>query len=156
MRRDHITLTVDETGAVAPPGLVLTYEGPPGSLTDRLTSDDALLEDELVDASFRMQSDDAEGDAEDWDDGHDPFETGSGVFSLTHRLTGEYILEAGADTADVRSLVDAARSEGGSYRIRIERPEEENVVFVAEALLVYDVDGNLRRTDSLIPSGVEL
>jgi len=153
MRRDHFTLTVDETGAVAPPTLVLAYEGPAGSLTDRLTEDGGLIHGELLDASFRVLDADHDGDE---DEPIDAFAAGSGVFSLTHRLTGEYILEAGADPADVRTLIDAAQAEGGSYRIRIERPDEEDVVFVTEALLVYDVDGNLRRKDSLIPSGVEL
>lgn len=152
MRRDHFTLTVDVAGEVAPPALVLTYEGPAESLTDHLTEENGLLEDELVDASFRMKSDDPEGGDEVVDEPG----AGRGVFSLTHRLTGEYILEAGADAADVHSLIDAARAEGGTYRIRIERPDGEAVVFVTEALLVYDVDGNLRRKDSLIPSGVEL
>lgn len=150
MRRDHFTLTVDETGGVAPPALVLTYEGPAGSLTDRLTEGDAVLDDELVDASFRTQSADPGGE----EDGGDF--AGSGVFGLTHRVTGEYILEAGAEAADVRSLVDAAQAESGSYRVQIERPDEPDVAFVTETLLVYDVDGNLRRKESLIPSGVEL
>jgi len=156
MRRDHFTLTVDEAGAVAPPALVLTYEGPAGSLTSRLTEDDEVLDDDLVDASFRRKPPDTEGGDEATEEGDGEPGARTGVFSLTHRLTGEYILEAVADTAAVRSLIDAARAEGGSYRVRIERPDEEDVVFVTEALLVYDVDGNLLRKDSLIPSGVEL
>ncbi len=152
MRRDHFTLTVDETGTGAPPALVLTYEGPAGSLTDRLTEGDAVLDDDLVDASFRTRSVDSGGEGDE-DDGDF---AGSGVFGLTHRVTGEYILEAGAEVADVRSLVDAARAGGGSYRVRVERPDEPDVAFVTETLLVYDVGGNLRRKDSLIPSGVEL
>jgi len=153
MRRDHFTLTVSEAGAVVPPALVLTYDGPAGNLTTRLTDGDSLLDGELVDASFRMLG----GDHEGGDDADvDASAAGSGVFGLTHRLTGEYILEAGADATDVRALIDAAQAEGGSYRIRVERPGEEDIVFVTEALLVYDVDGGLRRKDSLIPSGVEL
>lgn len=156
MRRDHFTLTVDEAGAVAPPALVLTYEGPAGGLASRLTDDDEVLDDDLVDASFRKKPLDSEDREDPPEEADGEIETGSGVFSLTHRLTGEYILEADADAADIRLLIDAARAEGGSYRVQIERPQNEDVVFVTEALLVYDVDGNLLRKDSLIPSGVEL
>ena len=157
MRRDHFTLTVSEAGAVVPPALVLTYDGPAGNLTTRLAEDGGLIDGELVDASFRMLGGDHEGGDDAGDDADvDASAAGSGVFGLTHRLTGEYILEAGADATDVRALIDAAQAEGGSYRIRVERPGEEDIVFVTEALLVYDVDGGLRRKDSLIPSGVEL
>lgn len=156
MRRDHFTLNIDETSAVAPPTLVLSYDGPDESLADRLPEDDENVFEDVVEASFRNQPTDREvlDEDDDVDQGQETSE--SGVLSLSHRLTGEYILEAPADMEDIRSLVEAAQAEGGSYRIRIERPEREAVVFVTEALLVYDTDGNLLRTDSLIPSGVEL
>ncbi len=143
MRRDHFTLTVDDAGEANPPSLVLTYDGPAGELTDRLTAGGSVPDGEDVDPAFRLQESADEGDAR-------------GVFSLTRRLTGEYLLEAGGDVSAVRSLVDAARAGGGTYRIRIERPDAEDVVLETGTLLVYDANGNLRRKDSLIPSGVEL
>ncbi|PSQ33267.1 hypothetical protein BRD09_01505 [Halobacteriales archaeon SW_10_68_16] len=143
MRRDHFTLTVDDAGEEAPPSLVLSYDGPAGELTERLTAEGSVPEGEDVDPAFRLQE---SADADD----------ARGVFSLTRRLTGEYLLEAVAEVSAVRSLVDAARAWGDTYRIRIERPDAEAVVLESGTLLVYDADGNLRRTDSLIPSGVEL
>lgn len=145
MRRDHFTLTLENeaTGTSEPPSLVLAYEGPAGTLTARLDVAGGPLEAGDVDASYRLQDPvDADG--------------ATGVFGLTRRLTGEYLLETHADIDTVHSLVEAARDDGGSYRVRLERPDAEDLVFEKETLLVYDGDGNLRRTDSLIPSGIEL
>jgi len=145
MRRDHFTLAVEDAdpGAAAPPSLVLTYEGPAGDLTARLTAEGGLPDGGEVDASFRLQ---------------DPIDAAgaTGVFGLTRRLTGEYLLETNAGADAVRSLVAAARAEGGAYRVRIERPGAGDVALEKETLLVYDPEGNLLRKDSLIPGGVEL
>jgi hypothetical protein len=141
MRRDHFTLAVGDAdpGGTDTPSLVVQYDGPAGELTAHLTADERLPTGEDVDAAFRrVESDD------------------DGVFSLTRRLTGEFLLETNADAGAIRSLVDAARDGGGAYCIRIQRPGAEEVVFDKETLLVYDSDGNLLRKDSLIPSGVEL
>ena len=89
----------------------------------------------------------------------DPDDDTTGVFSLTHRITGEYLLEVNADATDVLDLVDAARDRGeddASYRIQVERADENPVVYEMDALLVYDKEGDLLRQHSLIPSGVEL
>lgn len=145
MRRDHFTLAVENNDPerAGLPTLVLTYEGPAGNLTARLTVGGDLPDGGEIDASFRLQ---------------DPIDApgATGVFGLTRRLTGEYFLETTAEAETVRSLVDAARAQGGSYRVRIERPGAGDVVLEKETLLVYDTDGNLLRKDSLIPSGVEL
>jgi hypothetical protein len=140
MRRDHFTLAVENND---PPTLVLTYEGPGGNLTARLTVNGDLPDGGEVDATFRLR---------------DPIDApdATGVFGLTRRLTGEYLLETDAEAETVRSLVDAARAEGGSYRVRIDRPGADDVVLGKETLLVYGAEGNLLRKDSLIPSGVEL
>jgi hypothetical protein len=140
MRRDHFTLTVEHVDprGTDPPSLGVRYDGPAGTLTAHLAADGSLPSGDDVDAAFRHVDAD------------------TGVFSLTRRLTGEFLLEAHADPEDVRALVAAARDRGGSYRIRIERPSDDDVVIEKETLLVYDPDGNLLRKDSLIPSGVEL
>ncbi len=145
MRRDHFTLAIenDDAGVAEPPSLVLTYEGPAGNLTARLAAGGDLPDGNDVDASYRLQD---PIDAED----------ATGVFGLTRRLTGEYLIETQADAGTVDSLVGAARDGGGSYRIRIERTGADEVVLEKETLLVYDADGNLLRKDSLIPSGIEL
>jgi hypothetical protein len=145
MRRDHFTLQTANVDpqTTAPPTLVLTYEGPAENLTARLTEEKTLPEGDDVDAAFRL---------------HDPVDAAdaAGVFSLTRRLTGEYLLEANAPAADVLELAEAAREENGVYPVRIGRPGAEDPVFDKETLLVYDRDGSLLRGDSLIPGGVEL
>ncbi len=147
MRRDHFTVTAENTAPEtdAMPTLAVTYSGPAGTLTARLESATGALPDgEDVDAAFRLQ---APADAED----------ATGVFSLSRRLTGDFVLEANAVAEAVFALVDAARrGDGTEYRIRIERSGADDVVIRKETLLVYDNEGSLLRQHSLIPSGVEL
>jgi hypothetical protein len=149
MRRDHFTVTARHVSSSesTDPTLTIEYNGPEETLTEQLTgSDDELFVATDIDAAFRLQeSKEAEG--------------ANGVFSLTHRVTGEYLLEVNADVEDVRSVVQTARESSDddpSYRIRIDRQGAEPVVYGMAALLVYDQDGNLLRQHSLIPSGVEL
>lgn len=146
MRRDHFTISTENLSLQSADGpvLVVSYSGPPGTLTARLESETGTPPSgEDVDASFRLLP----------DDGAD----GAGVFGLSRRLTGDFVLEANASAEDVFALVDAAReADETAYRIRIERPGAETVVLDMETLLVYDDEGSLLRQQSLIPSGVEL
>jgi hypothetical protein len=146
MRRDHFTLTATNAGpdSATEPTLQIRYDGPVGGLTARLEDDAGELpEGRNVDAAFRLQGDPAE-------------EGASGVFGLTRRLTGSYLLEVDADADDVFRLVDAARDADGDYQVCIERPDGTDVTLRLETLLVYDQDGSLRRQNSLVPGGVEL
>lgn len=147
MRRDHFTLTTDHLSpeAAEVPTLILSYSGPPGTLTARLESETGTLPGgDDVDATFRLLPDDEGAD-------------GAGVFGLSRRLTGDFLLEANADADAIFGLVDAARdADDSEYRIRIERPGADDVVMDTETLLVYDDAGSLLRQRSLIPSGVEL
>jgi len=148
MRRDHFTVAARHVSSEEPtePTLAIEYTGPQETLTEQLTdSGKDLFVAEDTDAAFRMQD--------------DPDDDATGVFSLTHRITGEYLLEVNADATDVLDLVDAARGRGeddASYRIQVERADENPVVYEMDALLVYDKEGDLLRQHSLIPSGVEL
>jgi len=147
MRRDHFTVAARHVSSEEPT-LTVEYDGPQETLTEQLTDTAGeLFVAEDVDAAFRLQEDrDADDDA-------------TGVLSLTHRITGGYLLEVNADADTVLSLVDAARDRGeddASYRIRIERAESEPNRYRMDALLVYDNEGDLLRQHSLIPSGVEL
>lgn len=147
MRRDYFTLEIGTdpgaTDGVDRPTMAIDYDGPAEALESRLTDEDGTVYDAAeVDVAFRRQPDGERG-----------------VIAITDRLTGEFVLEVGADADDVRDLVTAAReNEGGdcSYRVRIERPEADSVVLDKRTLLVYDQSGNLKRDHSLIPSGVEL
>lgn len=145
MRRDHFTVTTRDVAATAGlPTLDITYTGPTETLTRQLTDSDGTLYDSgVIDAAFRLQ-DDIDADA-------------TGVFSLAHRVTGEFLLEANADADVIFSLVDAARdADDAQYRLHIEREDADAVVYNLEGLFVYDADGQLRRKHSLVPSGVEL
>lgn len=149
MRRDHFTVAVPnaDTGQ---PMLDISYDGPSELLRQQL-SDDAgdVFEPGTVDAAFRLQEslDESETD---------------GVFSLTHRLTGEFLLEVNMAAGDLLSLIDTVRGEseeeeeGSSYRIRIDPDDGDPIELEKAALFVYDADGDLLHQQSLIPSGVEL
>lgn len=149
MRRDHFTVGVRDHGSKKPT-LDIAYDGPRETLTEQLTDrGDELLTAETIDAAFRLQETLSEDEA-------------TGVFGLTHRVTGEYLLEVNVDASDVLTLVERAReasdddSEDIRYRIRIERDDEDTIVYEMSSLLVYDTGGELLEQHSLIPSGVEL
>jgi hypothetical protein len=157
MRRDYFTLTVDGVGGGSDrrPVVTVGYEGPAGQLETRMTKGEALLDDPEVDVGYRLRGDgDGDGDGDD----DDP----DGVLAVADRVTGEYLLELNAPSADVFGLVEAAREFGQAadteerYRIVVERDGEELVTYDKSTLLVYDDDGELLRSRSLIPSGVEL
>jgi hypothetical protein len=148
MRRDHFTLTADNTDTDDPaqPTLSIRYDGPEETLTSQLgNGDGGLLAADEIDAALRLQDSVDDADA-------------MGVFSLTHRITGEYLIEANVDAAEIIDLVTATRNEsdGETYRIEIERDDGETVVYEMDSLIVYDDSGELLRQYSLIPSGVEL
>lgn len=146
MRRDHFTVTLRE--AVGKPTLTVSYDGPQELLTTQLTDDEGVLYTASeVDAAFRLQA--------PLDD--DP----TGVFSLSHRITGEFLLEVNADANEVFALVDAVREQCTDddetrYRIQVSRDDDDAITYDLDALFVYDADGELLRQHSLIPSGVEI
>ena len=151
MRRDYFTLTVDGVGDESDrrPVVTVGYEGPTGQLETRMTKGEALLDDSEVDVGYRLRGDGGDNDAD-------------GVLAVADRVTGEYLLELNAPSADIFALVEAAREFGQTadteerYRIVVERDGEELVTYDKSTLLVYDGDGELLRSRSLIPSGVEL
>lgn len=148
MRRDHFTVVAEslDPADADSPTLDIEYGGPEETLTAQLTEDSGdQISASDVDAAFRYQDDHESGDA-------------TGVCSLTHRVTGDYLLEFNAAGEQVLDLVAAAREETdeGSYRVRINRTDGEPIIYNLDALLVYDANGNLLRQHSLIPSGVEL
>ena len=82
---------------------------------------------------------------------------------MTNRITGDFVLELNEDADDVLTFIRAAREYGhdadaddGRYRVEVRVDGEEAVAYEKQTFLVYDADGNLLRSHSLIPSGVEL
>ncbi len=148
MRRDNFTVTVRLSDADAgSPTLDIEYTGPATTLTTQLTAESGdLYPSEEIDTAFRLQDSMEE-------------EGVMGVFSLTHRVTGEYLLEVNVEAETILDLVRTARDtddDSGRYCVRLERSDDEPIEHEMNSLLVYDSEGDLLRQHSLIPSGVEL
>jgi len=159
MRRDQFTMAVQNPDG-RPPTLDIVYDGPVEELHERLRTDQESLSADELDAAFRhLAPSGAEGDDTDSTDTATDAAPDEGVFSLTHRLTGAYVLEVNVEVTAIRAVVTAARDvddEDASYRIRIRTEEGDTSVYGMSALFVYDSQGELLRQRSLIPSGVEL
>ena len=152
MRRDYVTLEVRETDQdeAERPTVVLTFEGPRETLDDRLAdSEGEPLDRERVDVAFRLRT---PVDADE----------AAGVFSLANRVTGEFVLEVNAEAEPILDLVDTVRRGGDlddgdcRYRVVVRDEDSDVATYEKRTLLVYDEEGNLLRSHSLIPSGVEL
>ena len=157
MRRDYFDLTVegvDGAGSRSPPMVRIDFHGPEELLRERLSggeSDgadgDPLTADE-IDVAFRLREPLGEAD--------DP----KGVVGVTNRYTGDFILELNETATDVLPFIHAARDatdDGDArYRVEIDVDGERLVDYDKDTFLVYDHEGNLLRSESLIPSGVEL
>jgi len=150
MRRDYVTLDVryDDPDGDQLPTAVLTVDQSADLLGERLlTAAGDRLDSDRVDVAYRLQTPvDEDGT--------------SGVFSLSNRVTGEFVLEVNTAAGPVLDLVESARDgsdgRGACYRVVVRQGEEEVAAYEKETLLVYDDEGNLLRQHSLIPSGVEL
>ncbi|MFC7324215.1 DUF5793 family protein [Halorubrum rutilum] len=153
MRRDYFELTVegvgDDADDRATPLVRIDFHGPEGLLRDRLSDTDGeLLEAAEVDVAFRLR--------EPLSDAADP----EGVVGVTNRYTGDFVLELNETATDVLPFIHAARDSAGDedarYRVEIDVEGERLVAYDKDTFLVYDHEGNLLRSESLIPSGVEL
>ncbi|SDZ80693.1 hypothetical protein SAMN04488065_0466 [Haloplanus vescus] len=156
MRRDHFELEVHNVDWVesgeppAEPRVVIDFTGPEDTLTERLTGADGdLLDASETDVAFRLQ---------------DPLDSpdAAGVVSVTDRITGDFLLELNEDADDVLQFVRAAREygqttdDGGQYSVVIRVDGDTVATYEKSTFLVYDANGSLLRSKSLIPSGVEL
>ncbi|WP_158854399.1 DUF5793 family protein [Halorhabdus sp. CUG00001] len=139
MKREHFSLTVaPEPEESDRPTLHIAYDGPTALLREQLHNpeDEALTDDE-IDVAFRLQDDTR------------------GVLSIADRHTGAFVFELEADLDAIDRIVQAAEADDERYRIVIET-DGDAWTYDKETLLVYGVDGQLLRTDSLIPGSVEL
>lgn len=156
MRRDHFELEahnvdwVDTDDPPAEPRVVIDFDGPRETLTERLTGADGdLLDASETDVALRLQ-----------DPLDDPDATG--VVGVTDRITGDFLLELNEEATDVLRFVRAAREYGqstgdtGQYAVTIQVDGEPVTTYSKSTFLVYDSNGSLLRSKSLIPSGVEL
>jgi hypothetical protein len=157
MRRDYFELTVEHIDWVddgedpEKPLVRIDFTGPDELLRERLTgAEDQLLSAGETDVAFRLQSSLDDSGA-------------TGVVGVTNRITGDFVLELNEDADDVLKFIRAAREYGktmdvdnGRYRVEITIDGEPLVAYEKQTFLVYDADGSLLRSKSLIPSGVEL
>lgn len=155
MRRDYFTLSVsnlnpDDPAGAGLPTVEIDFQGPESTLRDRFTdNDDEVLDAEDTDVTFRLQNPAEDAEAE-------------GVVAVTNRLTGDFILEMNADAEDVLEFISAARRYADAtgtdarYRVDVSFDGDHFVTYEKSTFLVYNKDGDLLRSNSLIPSGVEL
>ena len=156
MRRDYFTLHarnvdwVDDGGEPHLPTVRVDFQGPETDLRRGFSkSDGSRLEADETDISFRFQGDPDEEDVE-------------GVVAVTNRLTGDFIFELNVPAEDVFDFITAARryaeatEEESRYRIELYLDGEEFVTYEKGTFLVYTRNGDLLRSHSLIPGGVEL
>ena len=152
MRRDYFTLDVTTgPGEAEKPSVTVEFDGPAETLEDRLTDEKgAPLGAQRIDVSYRLLDGEMGADA-------------TGVFALTTRITGDFILECNADAGAIRQLVEAARAYGntanaddGRFAVTVYSNGREALAHEKSTFLVYDTDGDLLRQHSLIPSNVEL
>ena len=158
MRRDYFEVTVENVDWVntgdepAKPTVRIDFRGPADLLRDQLTdADGELLDADRTDVSVRLHDDPDDPDA-------------TGVVAVTNRVTGDFVLELNQTADDVLTFIRAAREYGrtaadaddGRYRVEVSIDGDEVVVYEKQTFLVYDAEGNLLRSHSLIPSGVEL
>jgi hypothetical protein len=176
MRRDYFELEVrgvdwtadsadrdrDGDEAVDPetPTLHIEYRGPADDLERRLSDDDGPLSAGETDVAFRLLDEEASAAADVDVSGAD--DDAVGVLSVTNRFTGDFVLELNRPASDLLQFVDAARKYGQSaddearYRIEIHTEDGPLATYEKSTFLVYDAEGRLLRSESLIPSGVEL
>lgn len=158
MRRDYFELDVDnvtwvdDSGDPKKPLVRIDFRGPREELERRLSDPSGgYLDAQETDVAFRLQDSLDTADAE-------------GVVSVTNRITGDFVLELNQTADDVLTFIRAAReygrtavdSDDGRYRVEVSIDGDDVVVYEKQTFLVYDADGNLLRSHSLIPSGVEL
>jgi hypothetical protein len=152
MRRDYFTVEVDTgTEKATKPEVTVSFDGPEEPFENRLTDDSgAPLDAGQVDVSYRLRDEDFGEDA-------------TGVFAVTNRITGDYVLEATVEASAIVDLVEAARTYGNAdgtdddrYRVVVRIDGRAALDHEKSTFLVYDRDGELLRQHSLIPSGVEL
>jgi hypothetical protein len=158
MRRDYFELDVDnvtwvdDSGDPKKPLVRIDFRGPRKELERRLADPSGgYLDAQETDVAFRLQDSLDTADAE-------------GVVSVTNRITGDFVLELNQTADDVLTFIRAAReygrtavdSDDGRYRVEVSIDGDDVVVYEKQTFLVYDADGNLLRSHSLIPSGVEL
>ena len=150
MRRDYFTLDVDGGGNGERPVVTIEFDGPTEPFERRLTNEvGEPLEAGEIDFTYRLRAEEVRPET-------------NGVFAVTNRITGDYVLEANADAGSILDLVEAARVNGTGdgddrwYRVVIRSNGQEVLAQEKTTFLVYDVDGDILRNHSLIPSGVEL
>ncbi len=156
MRREQFALDVrnidwvETDGEPRQPLARITVTGKTDQLQARLQDvDGERLTADMIDVAYRLK---AAVEA-------DP--TAVGVVGVANRLTGDFIFETNEDADDVFQFIQAAREYGREantedrYCIEIV-VDGETVTFEKGTFLVYDDEGELLRSQSLIPSGVEL
>lgn len=156
MRREEFGL---ETRHVEPasgvetaplPTLRLEFEGEPGELRSAFEGVDGTpLAAADLDVSLRLQ---------------DPIDTADpdGVLAVTNRLTGDFLCELNVSASTILEFLSAARRRGSAvdgpakYRLRVIADGSPIRTDELDTFLVYTQTGDLKESESLLPSSVQL
>jgi len=156
MRREEFSLETrhvepEQGAATAPlPTLRLDFDGSAAELRSAFQGADGQpLSEEDIELSLRLTSDFEKPDPD-------------GVLAVTNRLTGDFICELNVRAKEIFEFLAAAKRRGsaveGSPKYRVQFFTKGNPIRTAEldTLLVYTKAGDLRESESLLPSSVEL
>jgi hypothetical protein len=156
MRREEFGLETrhvepEEGEETAPlPTLSLSYDGPAAELRSALEgADGTQLAEEDLDVSLRLTS---------------PFEVSDpdGVLAVTNRLTGDFVCELNVAARRLFEFLAAAKRRGAAvdgaprYRLQFRAGDSPIRTVELDIFLVYTESGDLRESESLLPSSVEL
>lgn len=154
MDREQLSITVQhtdegDTDSSKQPLLCITCHGPASDLNDALPTPDGEISGECIDVAVRLQPP-VENEPE------------RAVLSLSQRVTGQFILEAPLKTPRLWEFIDAANQYAAAvntehcFSLRVQTHDEHVAIHDKRTLLVYDSNGVLLRTQSLIPHSIEI
>lgn len=155
MRRDKLSVELvnahcPERSEPRPPRFVVRFDGPEAELASQFHNPGgSVYTPEQLDVSFREQP-----------PSNGPPSTG--VFSVSDRLTGEFLFEVNASTGLIGAFSDAVRRYAETidappqYEVALWAAGTERAVFTKDTFLVFQQDGTLLRHHSVIPTSIEL
>jgi hypothetical protein len=155
MQREELSLEVGHTGWIASgrgpeqPWLVIEYDGEASTFIERFRQPGAgLYAGSDLDLFYRYQP-----------SVHAP--PGGGVFAVSDRVTGDFLLEITASAGRIERFVRAMRQyaeltdSDPTYRVKL-WTDTQVADFEKEVFLVYSPERGLIRQRSLIPDWIEM
>lgn len=156
MWRDQLSVGLKHTDGMTTgtsteqPCIVIVFDGPMRKMVERLKHNDREgFSSADLEVHHRFQA------------SEHPQGT-SGVLAITDRVNGEYVLEVNTSTEFVEEFVSAMTEymketdTGPRYRVEARASGKRVASFETELFLVYEPGGQLLRSLSLVPDGIEI